>query len=257
MAFVSVATLGTVGEGGSSDATLALTTTATLEAGNLGILVIVSDNAGATGETNHHTSVTDSNSNTYTKIREYTYSAGGAAADGVTVSIWWVRPGSDLNSGSTVTMTQSANTAEKCASMWEFTMGADVQQAGTAQFTGMFTSNPGSVSISGLTSKEYLFIRAIGKEVNNTTVLTPTTGYTAIDGIRSRNNSAAVTLRGEFRILTATGDTSNPTWNVLADTSAIYVAIEEQEAELPGQPMQERGLLVAGLRQWQPQRVGR
>lgn len=227
MAIVSVGTLGTGAEGASADSTLTLTTSAALEAGNVGVLGVVSDNAGATGNTNHHTSVTDSGSNTYTKIYEYTYSPGSTAADGVTVSIWVVRPGSDLASASTLTINQSANTAEKCASFWEFTSGAALQMAGTQQTEGSNQGNPTSMAISGLTSKEYLFFRVIGKEINSTTALTATASHTAIDGTRSRNNAAAVLIRGEFRILTGTGDTSAPTMNVITDTANIFVALEE------------------------------
>lgn len=230
MALASVGSLGTAGEGASGDDSLALTTSATLEAGNLGILLIVSDNAGASGNTNHHSSVTDSNSNTYTKLYEQTYSPGSTGGDGVTVSAWWVRPSSDLNSGSTVTMTQSANTAEKCATMWEFTTGAGIEVAGTVQTSGSNTNHPGSLAISGLTSGEYLYIRAVGKEVNSTNALTATTNYTTFDGTRSRNNSAAVLVRGEFRIETDTGDTSNPTMNVIADTVNIFLAVKESAA---------------------------
>lgn len=227
MAIVAVATLGTAAEGASTDSAMTLTTAATLEAGNVGVLAIASDNAGASGNTNHHTSVTDSGSNTYTKIYEYTYSPGSTAADGVTVSIWVVRPASNLASGATVTMNQSANTAEKCASFYEFTSGAALQQAGTQQTSGANESHPASLTVSGLTSKEYLFFRVVGKEVNTTTVLTPSTSFTAIDGTRSRNNSAAITIRGEFRILTGTSATSSPTMNVVCDTASIFVALEE------------------------------
>ena len=227
MAIVSVGTLGTAAEGGSSDSTLALVTSATLNANNVGVLAVASDNAGASGNTSHHTSVTDGASNTYSKIYEYTYSPGSSAADGVTVSIWVVRPASDFASGGTVTINQSGNTAEKCASFWEFTSGAALQKAGTQQTEGANTNHPTSLTIGSLSSKEYLFFRVVGKEVNTTTALTPTTNYTAITGTRSRNNSAAITIRGEFRILTGTGDTSSPTMNTISDTASIYVALEE------------------------------
>lgn len=227
MAITSVGTLGTAAEGASSDTTLALVTSATLEAGNVGVLAIASNNAGATGNTNIHTSVTDSGSNTYSKVYEHTYSPGGVEADGVTVSIWTVRPASDFASGGTVTMNQSANNAEKCASFWEYSAGAALQMAGTQQTEGANTNHPTSLTIGSLTSKEYLFFRVVGKEINTTTALTPTTNYTAITGTRSRNNAAAITIRGEFRILTGTGDTSAPTMNVISDTASIYVALEE------------------------------
>lgn len=227
MAITSVDTLGTAAEGNSSDSTLALVTSATLNANNVGVLAIASDNAGASGNTDIHSSVTDSNSNTYSKIYEYTYSPGSSAGDGVTVSIWTVRPSSDFASGGTVTMNQSANNAEKCASFWEFSAGAALQMAGTQQTAGSNTNHPGSLTIGSLSSKEYLFFRVVGKEINTTTALTPTTNYTTITGTRSRNNTNAITIRGEFRILTGTGDTSNPTMNVISDTASIYVALEE------------------------------
>lgn len=234
MAIAEVGSLGTGAEGNSSDTSFTLTTTADLNAGNEGILVIVSDNAAeATGETNHHTSVTDSGSNTWEKLAEYTYSAASAAGDGLCTSFWRVRPGSTLSSGATVTMNQSANCAEKCASLHEFTATNPLQYVtGSKQNSSQASpaTNPESLAISGLTSKEYLFFRSVGKEINSTTALTPTTNYTAIAGTRSRNNAAAVIVRGEFRILTGTGSTSAPTLNVISDTVGIFLALEETAA---------------------------
>lgn len=227
MSITAVATLGTGAEGGSSDTSFTLTTSAQLDAGNEGILVVVTDNNDATGETTHHSSVTDTDANTYSKLAEYTYSPGSVALDGVTVSIWRVRPASNLASAATVTITLANNATDKCASFYEFSSANAMEIVGTTQFTASNVTHPPSVSISGLSSKEYLFFRGVGKEINTTTALTPTTSYTAIEGTRSRNNSAAVTVRGEFIIATATGHTSAPTMNTISDTATAFIALQE------------------------------
>jgi len=230
MALANVGSLGTAASAGTGATSLVMTTGATLEAGNAGVLIAVSDNVSATGNTNDHTGVVDSTgSNTYTKIYENTYSLAGSAADGVTVSIWTVKAASQLTSGGTVTMSWSATINDSCATFEEFTLTNALELAQTPPQLeqSAASSHPISRTISSLSSQEYLFVRAVGKEINSTTVLTATSGFATFTGTRSRNNAAATLVRGEWDIATGTGSTSAPSMNVISDTTSIFVALKE------------------------------
>ena len=85
----------------------------------------------------------------------------------------------------------------------------------------------GSAAISGLSSKERLYFRAIAKEANTLLTITPTTNFSTVGGGRSNNSVTAVLARGEYRINTSTGETSDPTFAVSGDTAGVFVALEE------------------------------
>lgn len=233
---MSIAAVGGLGTIGSvvSGTTLVLTTNAQLDAGNVGILTVVMDNVGTTDADHSEVSgVTDSAGNTYTKLHEHTNGQGGAAA-GVTVSLWMTRATTNLASGGTVTITFANTIVAKTASFYEFTVGAPLTIAGSNQNVLDGGNGWGSLAISGLASAEYLFFRGLGKEGASNTGITPTTNYTGISGVRSdANSTSSVMCRGEFRIVTATGETSNPSLTVSADSVSAFVALVESAAGNP------------------------
>jgi len=252
MTFTSVGNLG-VGASSVSSTSFNATTAATLTAGNIGILAVVTDNTTTTdGNTSDHSTVTDSSGAvSWTKLYEYTNGESAAEA-GVTTSLW-LRPrqGSDLASGSTVTITLGTARVDKTASSWQFTCSADPTQAASAVGTLVDAANGfGSASFSSLPSKEYLFFRACGKEANvaSTSDLTASTGFSTITAQRSRNNAAAVLVRGEWRIVTATGETSNPTFAFSGDAASIFVALEEPTTAAAPAPIIQSPSSSAALR---------
>lgn len=228
MAIASVGTLGTRVSGGTPAANIVLTTSAALEAGNVGILTIAFDNLNTTdGDHSEVSGVVDSAGNTWEKLGEYT-NGEGAAADGVTVSLWMTRASSELALGGTVTASFTSTLTDTCASLWEFTVGAALTQSASAVSNATDASNGfGSAAFSGLASKERLYFRALAKEANTITNITPSTSFTTITHARSRNNALAVAVRGEFRINTSTGETSDPALAVSGDTAGVFVALEE------------------------------
>jgi hypothetical protein len=233
MAFASVGSFGAVGT--STDGTsFQLTTTATVEAGNLAILGIVFDNlTGTTGDNSEVTSVSDSAGNTWVKGGEYTYGQS-TPGEGVTSSCWYSRLTSQLTSGGTITVNFSGTVTAMCCSGWEFTVGAAVTAAAAPVGSATTTANGyGSVAFSGLSSANRVYFRVMGRETNiaDTTQITPSTNFTAITAIRSHNSAASVCLRGEFRVNTSTGETSNPSIvNNAQDSSGIFIALEEASA---------------------------
>jgi hypothetical protein len=232
VAIAYVGSAGTEGTGSVAGTTIVLTTTATIEAGNLAVLLIGFDNTGTgNGDLNEITGVADSTgSNTWVEGGENTYGQGAAAA-GVTSAIWYCRLTSQLTSGGTITVTLANSTADRVMVVEEFTVGANVTQAAAFQATGTTTANAyGSLTFSGLSSTARLYIRSAAREANfaNTVALTPSTSFNVTTPERSRNNSLAITIRGEYRINTSTGETSNPSIaNNAQDSSSVFIALQE------------------------------
>lgn len=230
MAFVLVGSGGTA-ISGTSSSTLDLTTTADLSLANsrFCVLAVSSDNISTSdGATTDHTSVTGG-TGTWTKIGEYT-NANGAAAAGVTTSLWFFLPSGANATGTVFTITFASAVVDKAAQIRRFTWDTakGVRAANTPVGFGVdATTGFGSGALSGLPSQEYLFVSGLGKEANTTTALTPSSGWGTWSVARSRNNAAAVASWGEHLISTATGATSSPTLAVSGDTASLIAALEE------------------------------
>ena len=229
--FVSVGTLGTANDT-TADTSFTLTPSATLNSGNIGILIIAKDNEGTTDTSNDECDEpTDSVGNTYTKLREYT-NGNGAADAGATVCVFFTKATTDLTTAGTVTMTVTTNSV-KAATFWEFTIGAGntIQIAGTpGDLAEDSVQNAGLIAISGLDSKEYLFVRGTAIEYNQTGTSIPTASHTEITEVTANTGTIDTSMlaTGEFRILTNTADTSNPTGDTgNRDYSSTFLALEE------------------------------
>ncbi len=227
----NIASVGTMGTGTSSTSTTTIvTTTATnaLAIGDTAIIVAASDNTSTTnGDNSEVSGVTDSVGNTWTKLAEYTNGQGSAAA-GTTVSVWMTYATVALPIGGSVTVTYGSARIDKTTSIWKFTSNRKLQQSTTSVFNTVNAGNGfGSNAFSGLSSKQRLYFMGGAKEANSTTALTVSTNFTTITPQRSRNNAAAQMVRGEFRVNTSTGETSNPTLAVSGDTVSVFVALEE------------------------------
>jgi len=238
MAITSKGSMG-VGADSSSGSSYSMTTATTaLAAGNIALLVSVSDNTSTVdGDNSEITRVTDSGGNTWTKLAEYTNSPTAAVADGVTVSIWLTRATAAVAIGGTITITFVSNRTDKCCSAWAYTVATNstltkaTNTPVTSEVNG--ANDFGSSAFSGLASLQRLYLRGLGKEANSLTDLTVSSGFTLLTLNRSRNNTNAVMVRGEFRVNTSTGETSNPACAVSGDTAGVFVALEEINEELP------------------------
>jgi len=216
----------------SSGTTLAVTTSADLEVNNVALVFTAFDNNGTTDADHSEVSgVADSVSNTYTKVCEFTNGEGSAAA-GVTVSLWMTRATTQLDSAATITITYANTITSKAAEVHEFTVGAALELANCQTAVGDGGSaDPPSMTISGQTSQSYLFFRVGGKEGDSPTAAwTPTSGYaaTAFELADTGTGSTSIKLDGEFLVLTATGDTSDPSDTGDADNANVYAALNEQ-----------------------------
>jgi hypothetical protein len=230
MAWGSVGTLGTGLNTGNNHSSIVLTTTATLEAGNVGVIIIATQNNQTTdGDEGAVSGVVDSAGNTWSKAAEFT-NGQGTIQTGSVCSVWYVKAGAQLTSGGTITasLTNNSSRDESCCTAWEFTVGAGnfVGVAGTATLAND-AADPGSLDVTTATSGEYLRIRGTSSELNSVTNWTATDGnWTVFSVTRSANVAAAQSVRGEHRIVSGTNSASNPTL-ASADHASVYVALEE------------------------------
>lgn len=232
--------------------------TANIEAGNVAFVACAGDNVTTSdGNSNDHLIVSDSaGSNTWIKAYEFTEGTGGAAG-GATISLHYSKLTTQLTSGSsTITCNYGSSLVDRAIHLvQEFTIGAGsvVSIAGTPQGGASNGGDAGNLTISGLTSGEYLFVRAIATESNAaTSISTHTTGYSPPDDPADACNNTATggeaTDMGacsEWRIFTGTGDSSNPTLvDTTNDNASVYVAFKE--AAPPSLiPTQKRAIIIS------------
>lgn len=211
--------------------------TQNLDAGNIAVLWFAGNELATATTADHNnlllTSVTDSGSNIWTVQRCFTNTQTTGAADGATTCIATSKLTTTLTSGSgTITATFAAITA-KAMVVREFTVGAGntIAVVGTPQdLANDPPQDPGAMTISGLANSEHLFVRSTALERANAT-WTVTAGHTlaTCNGTGGGPAPTNMNICGEFRILTATADTSNPTATAV-DSASIFIAFNEVPA---------------------------
>jgi uncharacterized repeat protein (TIGR01451 family) len=213
--------------------------TQNLEAGNIAILWFAGDNTALVdGNAGLLSSVTDSAGNSWTVQRCFTNTIAGAAADGATTCIAWSKLTTALNIGATITANFSSITA-KAIVVKEFTVGAGNTLSVVATATDLPRDNttPGSMAIAGLTNTEHLFVRstALERAVPASLNWTVTVGYTTsgCNGTTGGGGATNMTTCGEFRVLTATTSTSNPSIGSNDDDASIFIAFDEVTPLVP------------------------
>jgi hypothetical protein len=228
MAFSSLGTFASATHKVSSSS-FSFAPSAALNAGELGVLVIACDNLDATdGDFDVVADVSDSAGNTWQKAAEFTNGQGAAAA-GATVAIWYTVATATLPTTGSITITFRAALTAKAIIGHRFAKapGTTVRVAATANRADDGV-DPGLISLTGLGSREYLFVRGIASESSTTTGLTATSGWTAIVGTVTLGGSSATNIgaRAEYLIATATSVTSDPTL-FAADHASVLVALYE------------------------------
>lgn len=207
--------------------------TQAISAGEIAVLWFAGDNtATANGNDGLLASVADSAGNAWTVQRCYTYGTPGAGA-GATTCVATSKITTTIPIAGTITATFASITA-KAIVVKNFTVGAGntIAVSGTPQdiFNGGTSTAPGSLTISGLAaSTEYLFVRATALERPNTPLTWTVTASHTTSGCTGTTGGNALTNMetcGEFRILTATSDTSNPTATSV-DSASTFIAFKE------------------------------
>jgi hypothetical protein len=204
-----------------------------LDAGNLGVVVVASDNSGTVnGDLDEIISVSDTVGNDWRKAREFS-NTRGTAAGGATVSVWYTKASVNLPTTGRIAVKFYAAISAKAVTCWEFTTGAGsgiaVEWGGDRADTG----DAGAITLSGLASAEHLWLRGTGVE-DNVTTYTATTNPNIFTGFGNYLTSTTsgggaaqqMAARGEFRISTATSETTDPTTSS-ADNASTMVALVE------------------------------
>ena len=143
--------------------------TANFTAGNYAILVAVCDNVDTDEGVTTDLSITDSKGNTWVKDREQT-EANTAAATGVTVAVFHALMSSAVLTSDTVTLTVSSAVVAKGAGLFEVSIGGgNVLSLASANGNNAAAGTSFSVAISGLTSKEYLWVGVPSAEASSST----------------------------------------------------------------------------------------
>lgn len=194
---------------------------------NVFIVIVAKDNTTTTEQQSTEvSSVTDTVSNTYTKIGEY--SKGGAADSSATCSVWYTQVTTEITASSAITANFAASITAKAMAGAIFTVaaGSTVTPQSPQFAAGTGTAAP-SMSISGLPNKEYLFLRGIAIETSSGGQI-ETAGYAEIAGTRTTGGGGASNMgaQGEWDIATGTGSTSAPIV-VSADHAHVFFALEE------------------------------
>lgn len=237
MALVSVGSLGT-GVSKTAGTTVVITTGATAEVGNLIIVAIAANNIQTTdGDSTDINSVTDSAGNSYTIVKQYT-NGNGVAQDGATAGLAYAVVTTELASGGTITVNVDS-VVSKCASAWEFTRDT-AQTIGVADSTGDVgdAADPAPVTLSGLTSRQYLFVNAHAGEAEEAGVDTTYTedsgaGFTALTKTTTTGGAAPTNMfvAGGFKIVTATSQVYDASTTVDVDYAQVYAALYEAAAQ--------------------------
>jgi hypothetical protein len=173
---------------------------------------------------NQSTTVSDAQGNTW----EFLGSGSGTNARS---DIWIARITTALTTANNVTVTFGGAVTHKSMLLWEFSVAAGAKLILSTSAVPNSTSAVngfGSVNFAGLPSLQRLYLRALAKQANITTTITSANSFTSQGlAIRSQNNASAIAQRGEYRINTSTGETSNPTLANTGNTGNVFVALEE------------------------------
>lgn len=227
MAFASVGTLGSIVTPKSAGTTSVITVSADANVGNLVAVGSAWDNAGTTDAETSQLSIADSAGNTWTKVAEYTRSAG-AANDGVTVGLWVSVITSQLTSGAgTITVTSSSSRTAKASAAWEYSLAESSVAVEDYEVNGIDVGDPPSIALAGMASREYLLLHVGGEGRGST--WTADGDYTARHDVETTGGGSAtnVNLFMADRIATLTGDTVDAASNTDTIIGQIIAAIYE------------------------------
>ena len=226
-----LASVGTAGTTGDITAGTSVNVTTTAAIGDLVVVIVTKDNVGTTDSTTAgvFTTATDTAGNVWTKQAEARHSSG-IAGDGTEIGIFTSVLTATMTAA-TITVNFAASTTASAVTVWRFTCdsGSVVSVPATPQLEeNAAGGDTGALTISSLTSLEYLFIRAVASEKQIQSIATATASYTKFTGAvaDTGSNPSSMNAMGEWRILTGTGDTSDPALTSTNPTNAsLYLAL--------------------------------
>lgn len=221
----------------SSGSASTVTLTKAVKVGQWLAVVIAGDNNG-TGGVSSLSSVTDSQSNTYTVVNsQVTNNAGSAAASGVTTAIYLAQATTALTTSDTVTVNWSPNTTSRAVVLLKMPrLTGDA--VGFASATGTGTSP--SVTASAASPARSVVVGVVAAEANTTTGSESGTSggaaYVSQANITADtgNYTSSITMRVWTKVpMTSFTPTVNPT-RTSADWAAIVVAFRTNAVSTGG-----------------------
>lgn len=225
--------------------------TENLDAGNVVVIPFGGDNTQTTDvNTNLMTSVTDSQGNTWTYFPCWTNGQGSAAAGATVCGAMSVLTTALVSGVDTITVNHSSITA-RAFNVFEYTKGASsiVYARGSSTVPGFLSNDgadPGSMTLDGVESREHLFLRFTALERAAGGTWTVSTNFSTL-GCEGTTGGTATNIEicGEYRIVTGTSQTSNPT-GTSVDSASMSLVLTE--AVMPTGFVQEcrNGIAAAG-----------
>lgn len=170
------------------------------------------------GATNHHTGVTDTVGNTYTKIGEVTKDGNGSNIS-VAISMWFTKVTTEIPNGSAITVAYDATYKSRLTGLVEYTLEvpeSTVALAGVAVAHG--TGSPLSVPLTLGEENEYTWL-GCGGYGNRNYVITKDASFTNdLTEIEVDNgNFDSCTLWGQYRAV----QVDTQTWANTTPTGSI------------------------------------
>lgn len=229
--WASVGTLGSANDK-TAGTTIAITTGAVAEVGNVIIIEAACDNTSTSdGSTNEILSVADGSSNTYTKAREYCNAGAGSGGTGVVVALFYARVTTELGSGGTITVTFANSITATAASAWEFTISGNtltLVDGVDGDYNG--GTDYGSLDLT-TSSEELLWVRGDGWEGDfSAATYTKTAAYAAAltgNGTTAGSAASNISVHGEHDIVTATTNASDPSLVTTSDKASVLVVLRQ------------------------------
>src|SRR3989344_236257 len=216
----------------ASSTTVTVTPAANLTAGKLVVVASMSDNNDtADGATTFH-SISDSKSNTWTRVSEYT-ETDGAADDGSTVSIFATKITTQIDTTDTITLTLGTAKTDKIITVTEATLGAGtgwvIEQVGVGQAAI-------AASVSSLPSRYYFLFSAGASEGEDVTKTADADYSEQFDSRTSSTGALDINIAGhvQTRVATLTTDTVTSTAWTNTNPIMLLAAIYEPAAVLTG-----------------------
>jgi hypothetical protein len=215
----------------TSASTLAHAPASQIPAGAVVVVRTAWNNAGTSDAETSQLSCSDSKGNIWTKIREVTKGSAGAGA-GVCAASFFSLLTTALETSDSITVTSTSAQTAKDMHVEEYSVavGSVVVLETSSVGTG-FNTTP-SASVSGLASREYLFVGHVGVERSDDGTWSQDADYLPSTGFLSFTSGAGqetnvTDVRG-YRIATLTGDTYNPSKSSTnVDWAAILGVIRE------------------------------
>jgi hypothetical protein len=224
MAFSSVGSLHSETDFSSSASwTTANTLTRDLTEGQLGVVWLATDPPLTNTDVyiHRHNSLTDSAGNHWLKAGER------QSTNGCELSCWFVVAENTLSTSGTFTFGLVAAVTAKAMTGWVYDLDSLAVKVDDTIGSQWNAADAGSLTLSSLANVEHLFLRGGARE-NESTSFTITSNYTAFTAAATTGGSGDTDMGvyGEFRILTGTTDSSDPTTSA-HDQCGLYVALSE------------------------------